>query len=76
MKKNLIYFFDQLNSKYMNNSIPKNYTTQLAYTKIPTPTYIKNQTYDIDPEKYKDIINAHKNEEIENCINNITINIT
>jgi hypothetical protein len=73
-KKNLIYFLEQLNNKYMNNSINNNYITEIPHTKTLVSNSV-NQKYNIELDNYKDIINAHKNEEIETFINNITFNI-
>ena len=73
-KKNLLDFLQQLNHKYMNNSINNNYITEIPHTKI-LEFNLKNQKYNIELDNYKDIINAHKNEEIETFINNLTIDI-
>jgi hypothetical protein len=65
----------------MNNSINNNYITKFCHTKIRgknnnnNNTDLKNRVYNIDLENYKEIINNHKNEEIETFINNITIDI-
>jgi len=79
-EENLVSFLQQLNDKYMNNSINNNYITKFCHTKIRgknnnNNTDLKNRVYNIDLENYKEIINNHKNEEIETFINNITIDI-
>jgi hypothetical protein len=73
-KKNLLDFLEKLNHKYMNNSINNNYILEISHTKIHEPN-LMNRKYNIELDNYKDIINTHKNEEIETFINNITIDI-
>ena len=68
-KKHLLYFLNELNN-YMNNSISTDYILEIPHTKINTN--IQNRDYNIELEKYKDIINTYKNEEIETFINNLT----
>jgi phage shock protein PspC (stress-responsive transcriptional regulator) len=70
-KKNMSDFLQQLNDKYMNNSIDNNYITEIPHTKDFSCSI--NRKYDVEIDDYKDIINTHKNEEIETFINNITI---
>lgn len=73
-EKNLFGFLDKLNSMYMNNSINKNYITKMPHTKTHDVD-LKNRIYNLDLNSYKDIINKHKNEEIEHFINNLTVDI-
>ena len=71
-ENNLLGFLDKLNSICMNKYIDKKYNTQLPHTKIKQ-IGVQNRKYNIDVDEYKDIINKHKNVEIETFINNLTV---
>jgi hypothetical protein len=72
-QNNLLYFLQKLNEKYMNNSLDNNFITKINHTK--TGEEIKKRNYNIDLQKYQNIVNTYKNEEIEMFINNMTFDI-
>lgn len=69
-EKNLSQFLDFLSEKYMKTLKVDNYICNINHTKNNTNN--KNRTYNIDINKYKDIVDFNKNEEIENFINSLT----
>jgi hypothetical protein len=68
--ENLSQFLDFLYEKYMKTSKVNNYIYNIEHTKDGTNN--KNRTYNIDINKYRDIIDSNKNEEIENFINSLS----
>jgi hypothetical protein len=68
--KNLSQFLDFLSNKYMKTLKINNYICNIKHTKDGTNN--KNRTYNIDINKYKDIVDSNKNEEIENFINSLS----
>jgi hypothetical protein len=69
-EKNLSQFLDFLSEKYMKTLKVNNYICNINHTKDNTNN--KNRTYNIDIDKYRDIIDSNKNKEIENFINSLT----
>ena len=70
-KNNLSYFLKYLDSTYIGYTKKTKYIIEMPHTKDKS-IKTSNRIYNIDIEKYKDIINKYKNEEIENIINNLT----
>ena len=69
-EKNLSQFLDFLSEKYIPKLKVNNYKLNIKHTK--NKSYQKNRTYKINIDKYRDIINSNKNEEIEKFIDNLT----
>lgn len=71
-EKYLAQFLDFLSYKYMPNLKHnyKCYILSLPHTK--NNSKIKNRNYNINVDKFRDIINSGKNEEIEKFIKNLT----
>lgn len=68
--KNLKIFLDFLSDKYIPKLKVNNYITRISHTKGGGNKM--NRTYNININKYRDIIDSNLNEEIENFINNLT----
>jgi hypothetical protein len=60
--------------KYIGHSPSHDYILEIPHTKN-AHIGAQNRTYGINIDKYMEIIDDSKNEEIEEFINNITINI-
>jgi hypothetical protein len=69
-EKNLSQFLDFLSEKYIPKLKVNNYKLNIKHTKNNSNQ--KNKTYNINIDKYRDIINSSKNEEIEKFIDNLT----
>ena len=69
-EKNLSQFLHFLSDKYIPELNSDNYTCTMNHTKDNSNE--KNRPYNLNINKYTDIINSNKNEEIENFINNLT----
>ena len=69
-EKNLSQFLDFLSEKYIPKLKVNNYKLNIKHTKNNSNQ--KNTTYNINIDKYRDIINSNKNEEIEKFIDNLT----
>lgn len=69
-EKNLSEFLDFLCEKYIPNLKNNNYILSLNHRK--DGSNVKNRTYNINIDEYRDIIISNKNVEIENFINNLT----
>jgi hypothetical protein len=69
-EKNLSDFLDFLCEKYI--PILKNNNYILSLNHLKDGTNVKNRTYNINIDDFRDIINSNKNIEIENFINNLT----
>ena len=69
-EKNLSQFLDFLSEKYIPKLKVDNYKLNIKHTKDGSNQ--KNRTYKINIDKYRDIINSNKNEEIEKFIDNLT----
>ena len=69
-EKNLSQFLDFLSEKYIPKLKVNNYQLNIKHTKDNSNQ--KNRTYKINIDKYRDIINSNKNEEIEKFIDNLT----
>ncbi|MCJ7801925.1 MAG: hypothetical protein MUP82_06165 [Candidatus Marinimicrobia bacterium] len=67
---NLSQFLAFLSDKYMKTLKVNNYICNIKHTKDNTNN--KNRTYNIDINKYRDIVDSNKNEEIENFINSLS----
>lgn len=70
-EKNLSQFLKFLADKYIPELRQDNYICNINHTKNKKAN-IKNRTYNIDINQYRDIIDSNKNEEIENFIDNLT----
>ena len=68
--KNLSEFLDFISDKYIPKLKIKNYILNIKHTKNNLTQ--KNRIYNINADKYRDIINSNKNDEIENFINKLT----
>lgn len=68
-EENLQNFLNTLRDKYLPHDT-KNYILSIPHTK--NKTNVKNVSYNINIADYKDIINLHKNNDLEDFINNLT----
>ena len=62
-------FLDALNARYLKREDPA-FITEMNHTKDPALN-VKNRTYDIVISDYQDIIDARKNEDVEEFINHL-----
>ena len=69
-EKNLSQFLDFLSEKYIPKLKVNNCKLNIKHTKDKSNQ--KDRTYKINIDKYRDIINSNKNEEIEKFIDNLT----
>ena len=69
-EKNLSDFLDFLSDKYMPKLKSNKYILSIKHTKDSSNQ--QNKKYDINIDKYRDIINTNKNIEIENFIDKLT----
>jgi hypothetical protein len=67
---NCIEFLKELNNRYNFNKKEEEFKLVEKHTK--NKSKIKNKTYETNYEDYQEIIDKHKNIEIENEINNLT----
>ena len=71
--RNLFHFLNFLAEKYMPSMMNKKFDLSFKHTKSKSKE--KNRKYNINIEKYRDIINLNKNDEMEQCINALTFKL-
>jgi len=71
-EKNMLRFLNLLNTSYMSDPLPGPFIMSIPHTKS-LEANVLNRSYDVDVDKFKELIDQLKNKPIEAYINSLQV---